>query len=146
MLDLTKTNTNVYTNKTRRHDIWNIVESSVKLHKPNPLVLYYIPVCCEDLVLYCCQKNYSNLTVNILPEKKKWDWYSLVTNIHFLKFVKCFKCTLSHLFLFLFLIYNIEFKQWVSDCCFTQTQQFLKLYHGENNLIFNEMMMRFTLH
>jgi len=84
--------------------------------------------------------------LSIFYQKKKWDWYSLVTNIHFLKSVKCFKCTLSHLFLFLFLIYNIEFKQWVSDCCFTQTQQFLKLYHGENNLIFNEMMMRFTLH
>jgi len=27
----------------------------------------------------------------------------------------------------------------------TPTQQFFQLYHGENKLIFNEMMMRFAL-
>jgi hypothetical protein len=30
----------------------------------------------------------------------------------------------------------------VSYCCLTPTQQFVQLYHDENKLIFNEMMMR----
>jgi hypothetical protein len=29
-----------------------------------------------------------------------------------------------------------------SDCCLTPTQHFFQLYHGENKLIFNEMMKR----
>ena len=29
----------------------------------------------------------------------------------------------------------------MSDCCLTPSQQFFQLYHGENKLIFNEMMM-----
>jgi hypothetical protein len=31
--------------------------------------------------------------------------------------------------------------EWVSDCHFTSIQQFFQLYHGENKLIVNEMMM-----
>ena len=34
----------------------------------------------------------------------------------------------------------------VSDYCFTPTKQIFQLYHGENKLIFNEMMMRPTLY
>jgi hypothetical protein len=33
------------------------------------------------------------------------------------------------------------FNEWVSDCCLMPT-----LYHGENKLIFNEMMMSTTLY
>jgi len=29
----------------------------------------------------------------------------------------------------------------VSDCCLTPTQQFFQLYHDQNKLIFNEMMV-----
>jgi len=29
----------------------------------------------------------------------------------------------------------------VKDCCLTPTQQFFSIYHGENMLIFNEMMI-----
>ena len=31
--------------------------------------------------------------------------------------------------------------EYVSDCCLMPTQQIFQLYHGENKLIFNEMMM-----
>ena len=30
----------------------------------------------------------------------------------------------------------------VSDCCLAPIQKKIQLYHGENKLIFNEMMMR----
>jgi hypothetical protein len=36
--------------------------------------------------------------------------------------------------------------KWVSDCCLMHTQQFFQLHHGENKLIFNEMMMRSALY
>ena len=35
-----------------------------------------------------------------------------------------------------------SFSEWVSDCCLTPIQQFFQLYHGENKLICNEMMMK----
>jgi hypothetical protein len=31
------------------------------------------------------------------------------------------------------------------DCCLAQIQQFRHLYHGENKLFVNEIMMKFTL-
>jgi len=34
----------------------------------------------------------------------------------------------------------------VSDCCLIPTKQIFQLYHGENKLIFNEMMMRSVLY
>jgi hypothetical protein len=34
----------------------------------------------------------------------------------------------------------------VSDCCFNATSAIFQLYHGENKLIFNEMMMMSTLY
>ena len=37
-------------------------------------------------------------------------------------------------------------QSWVSDCCLTPTQQFFYLYHVENKLIFNEMMMKSSLY
>ena len=40
------------------------------------------------------------------------------------------------------LYFNFE---WVSDYCLTPMQQFFLLYHVENKLIFNEMMMRSAL-
>jgi hypothetical protein len=33
-----------------------------------------------------------------------------------------------------------------SDCCFNATSAIFQLYHGENKLIFNEMMMMSTLY
>jgi len=33
----------------------------------------------------------------------------------------------------------------VSECCLTPTQAIFQLYHGDNKLIFNEMMMKSTL-
>jgi hypothetical protein len=42
---------------------------------------------------------------------------------------------------FLCLQYIFNSKEWVSDCCLTPLRIF-QLYHGENKLIFNEMMMR----
>jgi hypothetical protein len=35
----------------------------------------------------------------------------------------------------------IRMSEYVSDCCLMPTQQIFPLYHGENKLIFNEMMM-----
>ena len=35
--------------------------------------------------------------------------------------------------------------EWVSKCYLTPIQQFFQLYHGENKLIFNEMMMMSAL-
>ena len=35
--------------------------------------------------------------------------------------------------------------EWVSECCLTLTQQF-QLYHSENKLMFNEMMMKYALY
>jgi hypothetical protein len=35
---------------------------------------------------------------------------------------------------------------WVSECCLTPIQQFFQLYHDENKLIFNKMMMRSALY
>ena len=34
----------------------------------------------------------------------------------------------------------------MSDCCLTLAQHFVQLYHGENKLIFNDMMMRSALY
>ena len=42
-------------------------------------------------------------------------------------------------------VYINIYIEWVSDCCLASTQQFFQLYHGENKLIFNEMMMRSAL-
>ena len=39
-----------------------------------------------------------------------------------------------------------KMNHWVSDCCLTPTQQFFQLYHVENKLIVNEMMMRSALY
>ena len=36
--------------------------------------------------------------------------------------------------------------EWLGDCCLTPIQQFLQLYHDENKLIFNEMMMKSALY
>ena len=35
--------------------------------------------------------------------------------------------------------------EWVSDCCLAPNQLFFQLYHDENKLIFNELMMRSAL-
>ena len=39
----------------------------------------------------------------------------------------------------------LSLSEWVSDRCLTPIKQFFQLYHGENKLIFNEMMMRSAL-
>ena len=36
---------------------------------------------------------------------------------------------------------HCKFSEWVSDCCLTPIQFFFHLYHGENKLIFNEMVI-----
>ena len=38
---------------------------------------------------------------------------------------------------------NEWMNEWMNECCLTPTQQFFS-YHGENKLIFNEMMMKST--
>jgi hypothetical protein len=36
--------------------------------------------------------------------------------------------------------------EWASDCYYNANSAMLKLYHGENKLILNEMMIRSALH
>jgi hypothetical protein len=46
--------------------------------------------------------------------------------------------------IFIFFIFcNKKNFRWVSDCCLTPV--IFQIYHGENKLIFNEMMMRSAL-
>jgi hypothetical protein len=59
--------------------------------------------------------------------------------------IKIFIQTIS---VYLFLIWPDNFLpifEWVSDCCLMPTQQFFS-YHGENGLIFNEMITRSALY
>jgi hypothetical protein len=36
--------------------------------------------------------------------------------------------------------------EWVNNCCLTPNSAIFQQYHGETNLIFNEMMMRSALY
>jgi len=71
MFDLTKTNTNVYTNKTHRHDITEILLrvalNSINLTLLCFIIYRYVVKIWSFIVV---KKIIRNLTVNILPEKK----------------------------------------------------------------------------
>jgi hypothetical protein len=61
-------------------------------------------------------------------------------------FVSCFQ-EIGTITLQIFLVYNINYKFWVSEWLFFNANSAIfQLYHGENKLIFNEMMMRSALY